>query len=119
MQHMDIIEQSKKEIAGMSLHDIRKQLRVAVATLKEVQRDSIQMRELWLQEIAVQNALDGGDADSQKIIKTMLRKMHTQSMNAKLNRITNGERTGLDYIEVPRGEWFLSKQSGELYRYDQ
>ena len=119
IQHMDIIEQPEKGLAGMSLQDIRKQLRVAVVTLKEVQRDLIQMRELWLQEIAVQNALAGGDADSQKILKTMLRKMHTQSMNAKLNRITSGDRTGLDYIEVPRGEWFLLKQSGELYWYDQ
>ena len=40
-QHMDLIEQSEKEIARMSLQDIRKQLRVAVVTLKEVQRDSI------------------------------------------------------------------------------
>ena len=43
--------------------------------------------------------------------------MHTQAMDAKLNRITNGERMGLDYIEVPKGEWFVSEKSGELYHY--
>ena len=47
----------------------------------------------------------------------MLRKMHTQEMDAKLNRITNGEWVGLDYIEIPKGEWFVSKMSGELFRY--
>ena len=43
--------------------------------------------------------------------------MHTQEMDAKLNRRTNGERVGLDYIEVPKGEWFVSQQSGELFHY--
>ena len=28
--------------------------------------------------------------------------MNTQSMNVKLNRITQVERIGLDYIEVPK-----------------
>ena len=47
----------------------------------------------------------------------MLRKMYTQEMDAKLNRITNRERIGLDYIEVPKGEWFLSGKSGKLYHF--
>ena len=67
--------------------------------------------------MAVKNALADGDMDAQKVLKTMLRKMHTQAMDAKLNRITNGGRVGLDYIEVPKGEWFMSQQSGELFHY--
>ena len=38
-------------------------------------------------------------------------------MNAKLNRITNGERSGLDFIEIPKREWFKSEKNNELYRY--
>ena len=44
--------------------------------------------------------------------------MHTQSMNAKLNRITQGERMGLDYIEAPKGEWLLLRTSEELFHYN-
>ena len=44
--------------------------------------------------------------------------MHTQALDAKLNRITNGERMGLDYIEVPKGEWFYSSQNDEKFQYN-
>ena len=67
--------------------------------------------------MAIKNAIADGDMDAQKVLKTMLRKMHTQAMDAKLNRMTNGERVGLDYIEIPKGKWFMSQQSGELFHY--
>ena len=54
------------------------------------------------------NAMTNGDMDEQKVLKTMIRKIHKQSMNSKLNRVTNGEKVGLDYIEKPKGEWFYS-----------
>ena len=47
----------------------------------------------------------------------MLRKIHTQAINAKLNRIANGERSGLDFMEILKGEWFASEKNNELYRY--
>ena len=60
--------------------------------------------------MAMENSIAEGNPDDQKIFKTMLRKMHTKSMHNKLNSITKGDRSGLDYIEVPKGEWFyLSK----------
>ena len=45
--------------------------------------------------------------------------MHTQAMDAKLNRITNGEWVGLDYIKIPKGEWFVSRTCRECFRYNQ
>ena len=101
----------------MSLHAIRIKLRKVVMILRERQQESVKLREQWLEEMAIKNAVADGDMDAQKILKTMLRKMHTQAMDSKLNRITNGERTGLDYIEVPKGEWFISRKNGELYHY--
>ena len=52
----------------------------------------------------MKNEMANGDMDAQKVLKTMIRKIHTQSMNSKLNRVTHGERAGLDYIEIPKGE---------------
>ena len=62
-----------------------------MTTLRERQRESVKLREHWLEEMAIKNAIADGDMDAQKVSKAMLRKMHTQAMDAKLNRITNGE----------------------------
>ena len=75
------------------------------------------MRELWIEEMAMRNAIESGDQDAQKLLKTMLRKIHTQAMNAKLNRIANEELIGIDFIDIPKGEWFKSEKNNELYRY--
>ena len=99
----------------MTIYAIRVKLREVVMTLREIQRELVKLREQWLEEMAIKNAIADGDMDSQKVSKTMLMKMHTQEMDAKLNRITNGERVGLDYIEIPKEEWFVSQQSGELF----
>ena len=66
----------------------------------------------------MKNAIDNGDQDAQRVLKTMLKKMSTKAMNDKMNRINHVERGGLDYIEVPKGEWFKSAETGELYRYN-
>ena len=42
-------------------------------TLKEVQRDSIKLREQWLEEMTKRNTLAEGDTDSQKIMKTTMK----------------------------------------------
>ena len=44
--------------------------------------------------------------------------MSTKAMNDKLNRINHGDRGGLDYIEVTKGEWFKSEKNGELFWYN-
>ena len=46
--------------------------------------------------MAIKNSIADGYMDAQKVLKTMFRKMHTQAMDAKLSRITNGEQVGLD-----------------------
>ena len=39
-------------------------------------------------------------------------------MNAKSNRITNGQQSGLDFIEIPKWEWFNAEKNNELYMYN-
>ena len=102
--NIEITGLSEKEVPKLTLKQIRIELRRAVMTLKEMQREARRMRGLWLEEMAMKNDIESGEQDAQKVLKTMLRKMSTKAMNDKLNRITHGERGGLDYIEVPRGE---------------
>ena len=111
--------QTEKSISQLTMHEIRIEMMKAVATLKETQMDVRRMRELWLEEISIKNAMANGYMDAQKVLKTMIRKIHMQSMNSKLNMVTHGERAGLDHIEIPKGEWFYSCQTNELYRYNE
>ena len=83
--------------------------------LKEIQCEARRLRELWLEEMAMKNAIENGDQDAQRVLKTMLRKMSMKEMNDKLNMINHGDRGGLDYIEVPKGEWFQSEKNGERF----
>ena len=62
----------------------------------------------------MKNVINNGDQDAQRVLKTMLRKMSKKAMNDKLNRINHGDRGWLNYIEVPKGEWFKSVETGEL-----
>ena len=65
----------------------------------------------------MKNAIESGDQVAQKVLKTMLRKVSTKTMNDKMNKITHGERSGIDDIEIPRGEWFKSEKNKEIYRH--
>ena len=73
--------QTEKSISQLTMREIRIEMRKAVATLKETHMDARRMRELWLEEIAIKNAMANGDMDAQKVLKTMIRKIHMQSMN--------------------------------------
>ena len=75
---------------------IRIKLCEVVMTLRERHRESVKLREQWLEEMEINNSIADGDMDAQKVLKTMLWKMHNQEMDAKLNRMKNGERVGLD-----------------------
>ena len=109
---------SEEEVAKLTVKQIIIEHRKAVMTLKEIQREERRLRELWLEEMAMKKAIGNGDQDAQRVMKAMLRKMSTNAMNDKLNRINHGDRGGLDYIEVPKGEWFKSEKNGELFRYN-
>ena len=74
---MWVTRQSEKSISQLTMRQIRIEMRKPVTALREIQMDARQMRELWLEEIAMKNAMTNGDMDAQKVLKTMLRKIHT------------------------------------------
>ena len=111
-RNIGLTEYSEQALATLTLQQIRIELRGAVMALKEIQKEARRMRELWLEEMAMRNAIEDGNQDAQRVLKTMLKKMSTKAMNEKLNRINHGDRGGLDFIEVPKGEWFTSAETG-------
>ena len=88
---MWVTGQTERSISQLTISEIRIEMRKAVSTLKETQMDARRMRELWLEEMAIKNAMANGDMDAQKVLKTMIRKIHMQSMNSKINMVTHGE----------------------------
>jgi hypothetical protein len=92
------------------ISEARKEQRLA-------QRQSKELRLQWLEGAARMKAADD-DEKAQKEILRMIKHMHLVSMHQKLTRIIKGSRTGLDYVEVPTGEWYLAKDINELYHYD-
>ena len=64
ISNIDMIGISEKEMVTMSMHVIRIKLREVVMTLRERQRESVKLREQWLKEMAIKNAVADGDMDS-------------------------------------------------------
>ena len=50
----------------MSLHEIRIKLQEVLMILRERQRESVKLREQWLEEMAIKNAVADGDMDAKK-----------------------------------------------------
>ena len=48
----------------MTIYSIRVKLREVVMTLRERQRESVKLREHWLEEMDIKNAIADGDMDS-------------------------------------------------------
>jgi hypothetical protein len=71
----------------------------------------------WLAGAARTKAAEDNEK-AEREIQNMIKQMHIISMHQKLTRITKGSRGGLDYIEVPTGEWYYAVEHNELYHFD-
>ena len=61
ISNIKIIGTSENKVATMSMQAIRIKLCEVVMTLRERQRESVKLREQWLEEMAIKNALADGD----------------------------------------------------------
>ena len=59
-KNIDITGLLAKEIANLMIKQIRIELRNAVMMLKEIQCEARRLRELWLEEMAMKNAIEMG-----------------------------------------------------------
>ena len=93
-------------------------LNSAWKTLKQCQKEAVELRSKWLEGVARVKASDKNDKNAAQVLKTMIKNLHDKRMHAKLTRITNkGQRHGLDFIEIPTGEWYYSVEKNELYHF--
>jgi hypothetical protein len=84
---------------------------------RQTQDHAKELRIQWLAGAARTKAAEDNDK-AEREIQNMIKQMHIVSMHQKLTRITKGSRGGLDYIEVPTGEWYYSTEHNELYHFD-
>ena len=102
----------------MTLGQTHKAVQAAWSSLRECQQQAGELRAKWLENSAKYKADVEGDLDAGKVLQTMVRNLRERSMHKKLTRIAKGARSGLDFIEVPTGEWYYSPSNDELYHYD-
>ena len=112
------LEIPMQPLIQMSTRQARTQVREAVQELREVQYDASTKRQEWLEVNAQIIARAAGEPDWKKHMELMLRQEKDREINRKLTAIVKGPHQSLNWIEVPIGEWFFSREKGEIYRYD-
>jgi hypothetical protein len=101
----------------MSRSDARKAVRTARDELREVQYSASEHRQKWLERNAENVARAAGEPDWKKHMERMLRDEKNREVNRKLTGIVKGSYQSLDWIEVPTGEWYYSREKQEIYHY--
>jgi hypothetical protein len=105
---MDKISENIRDHSTMNMKDIQREYNTARKTLREAQRNSIDLRIKWLE--GKQRLFKMLQATKEeKEIQVMIAKLHSKRLNKKLSRITKGKRGSLDHIEIPTGVWYYSK----------
>ena len=107
------------EIASrMSKRQLTKRIKVSRDHLWECQKKAADHRAEWFKQTAQNIARAEGEADWEKKMKAMERRTIEMELNRKLNIAIKGLRTGLNMIKIPKHEWYYSKKTKDLLRYD-
>ena len=94
----------------------RKRVREARQELREVQKQCIEKRVDWLEQLAQRrSSIEGKDWEAVK--REMIRTAQESSTNRKLTAITKGSQARLDRIEMPVYEWTYSPTTQDLYHF--
>lgn len=102
----------------MPKREIRKQLRVAVESLRGIQYAASEHRQQGFEENARDIAKAAGELDWKKHMEKMLSEERQREVNRKLTSMVKGSHQGLTMVEVPiGGEWFYSQSNKEIYHY--
>jgi hypothetical protein len=101
----------------LTISKIHSRIAKARKEQRMAQREAKELRVQWLEGAARTKAAEDDEKAQQEILR-MIRHMHIVAMHQKLTRIIKGPHTGLDYVEVPTGQWYFAKDINELYHYD-
>ena len=96
---------------------MQREIQIARTHLRHIQKSDTEERARWLEDKAREKAIID-DADTQATLTRMIRNAHMSSLQRKLTLIAKGQRTSLEYIEVPLHDWFISLHMNEIYHYD-
>jgi hypothetical protein len=99
------------------VRDQYRKVRQARKQLWERQKAHHELRLQWLENLAqIRAELEGVPVD--KKLESMQQAVLTKMVNRKLTRLTKGDHSQLDRIEVPIHNWYYSSKTEELYHYD-
>eukprot|EP01082_Thalassiosira_pseudonana_P012463 g11074.t1 g11074 contig5:6529-7404(+) len=86
--------------------------------LWEVQKECEERRISWLEGLAQDRARAMVENDWERVMKDMIRKTEERRVNRKLTTVIKGGHTGMNRVQVPLNEWYVSEHSHELYHYN-
>ncbi|EED89738.1 predicted protein [Thalassiosira pseudonana CCMP1335] len=86
--------------------------------LWEVQKECEERRISWLEGLAQDRARAMVKNDWERVMKDMIRKTEERRVNRKLTTVIKGGHTGMNRVQVPLNEWYVSEHSHELYHYN-
>jgi hypothetical protein len=97
---------------------LRRRVRSSREALWECQKNGDNLRSEWLARKAKAITWALGETDHKARLHKMKWKIQTSAMNRKLSLITKGRRGTLNMIQIPAHDWFLCKDTHELFHYD-
>eukprot|EP01082_Thalassiosira_pseudonana_P012507 g11093.t1 g11093 contig5:73613-75625(-) len=86
--------------------------------LWEVQKECEERRISWLEGLAQDRARAMVKNDWERVMKDMIRKTEERRVNRKLTTVIKGGHAGMNRVQVPLNEWYVSEHSHELYHYN-
>jgi len=109
---------SIKEVEGMNKREVRVMINETRRKLWTAQKQANANRVEWLEKNAQDIARAAGELDWRKKMKDMQRNAVERAVNRKLSMAIKGSHRGLDWIEVPRYDWYYSHSTKEVYHFD-
>eukprot|EP01082_Thalassiosira_pseudonana_P005722 g5250.t1 g5250 contig2:87008-89119(+) len=86
--------------------------------LWEVQKECEERRISWLEGLAQDRARAMVENDWERVMRDMIRTTEERRVNRKLTTVIKGGHTGMNRVQVPLNEWYVSEHSHELYHYN-
>ena len=97
---------------------IRQLLSAAMKKKKWAQKMDAESRVEWLEKLAKEAQEDYPTTEWETIMARMIAAAKARQVNLRLSGLMKGERSGLDYIEVPDDKWYYDEKTEELYEFN-
>ena len=99
--------------------DVLCKLSAAQIRKRCVTRDDGKRQAKWLEELALEFAIDHPTTEWEALLKQMINAARSKKVNRRHAYIMKGNRRGLDFIKVPESKWYYNPNHKEIYQFSE